>query len=1054
MTPAYRLVRSLPPPPPPPELDAEQRHVVAHPGGPLLVLAGPGTGKTTTLVEAVVARVERGAEPDRVLVLTFSRKAADELRERIALRIGRTVREPAAFTFHSWCFAVLRSFDPPVPRLLSEAERDVRVHDLLLGDLAGDGSTRWPSELFAALPRRGFAREVADLIDRARERGLGAGGLRTLGEREKRPAWRAAGDFLDEYLAVLDRRGEIDYSGLIRRVIDLLRAPVGEEIRGRYDAVFVDEFQDTDPAQEELLAELAGGGRDLGVVGDPDQSIYAFRGADVRGILDFPARFRTASGVPTRVIALAVSRRAGEEILAPARAVAQRLPLPGLDATAVRRHRSSRAVGPPATAPPEIRIFPTVAEEVTAIADLLRRAHVQDGVPWAEMAVLVRSGQRSIPVLRRAFVAAGVPVAVAADEVPVARDPTVAPLLAALRVAAAGWSTLTVEDAHALLLSPLGRALPSGVRVLGRRLRALERAGGVDVPRPSGVLVAEALADPRDLVGVEEWWAEPVRRVHDVITRTARILEDGGSPEEALWELWDASGWAARAARDSAAGGAAGRSADRDLDAVLALFAAAGRLEHRQPRAGVGALLDELAAQVVPTAPAEERGVSGEAVRLLTAHRAKGLEWDVVVVADVQHGVWPDVRRRGSLLDASALGRDGVVEPPSPQAMLVDERRLFYVALTRARRRLLVTAVASVSDSGERPSRFLEEMGLEMPATTLAGTALLSPASLVARLRRVLADESASSALRDEAARLLAELAGTRDENGEPLVPAADPERWWGLRPLTPGRQPVRDPDQPLRLSASAVAAFEQCPLRAFLDREAHAKTTSSPAQGFGMVVHGLAQAVSEGTLPADPDVLMARLDEVWPALAFEAPWIADRERAAARRALEVLLRWLDERQRTYAGAERNFEMTWRDEVVLSGAVDRLERGDDGRVHVIDLKTGKTPKRQVEVENDAQLGVYQVVARDGGLDAALGDDPVVLGGAELVYLRKETAAGRPSVRLQDPLPPAPSWVDELLQRTRETLREEQFPARPGPHCERCPFRSSCPAQDEGTPVIA
>ena len=157
--PAYRLVRHAVAAPAVPALDAEQRSVVAHAAGPLLVLAGPGTGKTTTLVEAVVARVEAGADPDRVLVLTFSRKAADELRERIAARVGRTVAEPAAYTFHGFCHAIVRRYAvTPAgqpPRLLSGAEREVRIRELLRGNAAGEGKTRWPSELAPALTLRG-----------------------------------------------------------------------------------------------------------------------------------------------------------------------------------------------------------------------------------------------------------------------------------------------------------------------------------------------------------------------------------------------------------------------------------------------------------------------------------------------------------------------------------------------------------------------------------------------------------------------------------------------------------------------------------------------------------------------------------------------------------------------------------------------------------------------------------------------------------------------------------------------------------------------------------
>src|SRR5947208_15863471 len=151
-TATFRLVRPALEPVRPPLLDPAQQAVVDHPGGPLLVLAGPGTGKTTTLVEAVVERVRRGASPEQVLVLTFSRKAADELRERIAGRLARTVSEPSAFTFHAWCLALVRAYDEgALPRLLSGPERLVRIRDLLAGSAAGEGATRWPERLIPAL---------------------------------------------------------------------------------------------------------------------------------------------------------------------------------------------------------------------------------------------------------------------------------------------------------------------------------------------------------------------------------------------------------------------------------------------------------------------------------------------------------------------------------------------------------------------------------------------------------------------------------------------------------------------------------------------------------------------------------------------------------------------------------------------------------------------------------------------------------------------------------------------------------------------------------------
>src|SRR4051812_36841479 len=360
---AYRLVRPAVQPVRPPVLDERQRSVVTHDSGPLLVLAGPGTGKTTTLVEAVATRIAEGADPDRVLVLTFSRKAADELRERIATRVGRTVAEPAAYTFHGFCHAIVRRYAPvpsgQPPRLLSGAEREVRIRELLRGNAIGEGKTRWPDELAPALTLRGFAREVADLLDRARERGLDGAGLARLGELHARPAWRAAGEVLDEDLPVLESRDELDYAGLVAPAGHLLDGPAAQ-LRPPLPAVHVDEYQDTDPSQARLLHQLAGDGRLLVAVGDPDQSIYGFRGADVRNILGFRTRFPQRDGSPAEVVSLGTCRRMGPELLAVSRELARKIPLGDL----IRQrdqHRGLTAAGPAADEPAQVPLYPTVA---------------------------------------------------------------------------------------------------------------------------------------------------------------------------------------------------------------------------------------------------------------------------------------------------------------------------------------------------------------------------------------------------------------------------------------------------------------------------------------------------------------------------------------------------------------------------------------------------------------------------------------------------------------------------------------------------------------------
>jgi superfamily I DNA/RNA helicase/RecB family exonuclease len=1080
----YRLRRGVPAAPRPLAPDAAQERVLAHAGGPLLVLAGPGTGKTTTLVEAVARRVEGGLRPEEVLVLTFSRKAAQELRERITARLGTATAGPSAWTFHAFCYALVRAQQPaglseaPL-RLLSGPEQDVALRDLLRGSL--ELGRAWPPSLRASITTRGLAEEVRSLLGRARELGLEPDDLAAVAAREGRDDWAALAGFFAEYLDVLDAQGALDYAELVGRAAALAERPdVGEELRGRFRAVYVDEYQDTDPAQERLLQALAGGGRDLVVVGDPDQAIYAFRGAEVSGLLEFPDRFRTGSGQPAPVVALSTCRRSGAALLEVSRRVAARLPAPGLPTTALLAHRALTA-GP--GVPPglvEAAVHPSVGAEADAVADLLRREHLEQGTPWSRMAVLVRSGTRSVPLLRRVLSAAGVPLEVAGDELPLAREPAVAPLLLALRVADAQRASrdparrgddpldavLTTETARELLLSPLAGAEPAQLRRLGRELRALDRqtASADDapsrLPAPSAELLRRAVDDPRDVLLLDPRSSRPVVRLAQLLDKARGALAAGAGPEAALWELWSGSPWPQRLEAASLSPGSVGRAADRDLDAVVALFDAVARAsERRQRGAGVGPLLDELEAQQIPGDTLAERGVRGEAVRLLTAHRSKGLEWDVVVVCGVQEGVWPDLRPRGTLLQADRLAppAEGRLRtPPDRAALLADERRLFYVALTRARRRVVVTAVASPEEDGERPSRLLAELGVPVVEHTDRVARPLSLPSLVAALRRESVDPDRSPAMRRAAATRLARLVAATDDTGSPLVPAASPDRWWGLVGTSESDHAVLPEGEPLRLSGTSLGGLDECPLRWFLEHEVHAEQATSTAMGFGGVLHALADEVATGRTAADLDTLVARLDRVWGQLAYDAPWQSAQQHDEARAALGRFLEWhAAARDRELVATEVGFEVPVAvagGQVLLRGFMDRVELDRDGAVHVVDLKTGKTPFRKDQVAGHAQLGTYQLAVREGALDEQLPHRPPPAG-AELVMLRIDDAGG-PKVQAQAALPPGPTWVEELLATAVTRVLAEQFPPTPQERCDRCAFRRCCPAQPEGRQVVA
>ena len=1055
----YRLLRSPPPSMRPVQPDAAQSAVLDHPGGPLLVLAGPGTGKTTTLVEAVARRVEQGGlRPDEVLVLTFSRKAAEELRERITSRLGTPTVEPAAWTFHAFCYALVRQHCSPELyaqplRLLSSPEQDVMLRDLLQGSL--ELGRAWPPVLRACLTTRGLAEEVRSLLARAREVGLTPADLAAIAAREGRADWLALAGFFGEYLDVLDAAGSIDYSEVIARAVALAEQPaVGSALRARFRAVYVDEYQDTDPAQERLLQALAGGGRDLVVVGDPDQAIYSFRGAEVTGLLGFPSRFPQVDGSPSPVLSLSTCRRSGPGLLEVSRRLAASLPAPGLAAADVRRHRG--LVSAPGLLPGSVEVatHPSVGAEAEAVADLLRREHLEGGTPWSRMAVLVRSGARSVPLLRRVLSAAGVPLEVAGDELPLGQEPAVAPLLLALRVAA-DPAALTAEAARTLLLSPLGGADPTQLRRLGRALRARDRQTPEAVPAPSAELIRQSVGEVARLAGVEPSLARPAARLAELLARARAVLAGNDGPEAALWELWSGSPWPRRLAAASLAGGANGRAADRDLDAVVALFAAVGRAGEHRRLAAVGPLLDELQAQQIPGDTLADHGVRGEAVRLLTAHRSKGLEWDVVVVCGVQEGVWPDLRQRGSLLEPDRLPAAGadLRVPLDRSALLADERRLFYVAVTRARRRVVITAVQSAQEDGERPSRFLAETGIDVVHHTTRTRRPLNLSSLVATLRHESVDPARSPAMRRAAAVRLAQLAVHTDDRGALLAPAAVPDRWWGLAVPTTSEHPILPAGEPVRMSGSSLSGLSDCPLKWFLEHEVQAKEVASTAMSFGSVLHVLADDVGSERSPADLADMERRLGTVWDALAYEAPWQSRQQHDAAKDALRRFLHWhTADRGREIVATEHAFAVpvtVGGVEVLMRGSMDRVERDSDGGVHVVDLKTGRSAATNVATH--PQLGVYQLAVQAGALAEVLAG-PVQAGGAELVQLRVGDV--EPKVQAQPVLPSGPSWLMELLETAVRRLLEESFPPTPTPACDRCRFRRCCPARPEGRQVIA
>lgn len=1010
------------------------------------VLGGPGTGKTALLVDVAGARISAGADPESILVLTHSRRAAASVRD--AITTGRrdgagATREPLVRTVHSYAFAVLRlqaaAHGNPPPRLMTGAEQDVVLREILRGE-AADGAADWPAHLRTALPLAGFAAELRDLMLRANERGIGPEDLVRLGRKHSRPEWVAAGKFAIRYEQATLLRWSVgmeapeasapalDAAELVGAALtalatddELLRR---EQARVRH--LLVDDAQHLDPQAAQLVSLLARGTDSAVVAGDPDQTVFTFRGADARLLHD--ERYRP--------VVLAYNRRCGAVLAGLAGALAGRLP-------GRANHRGAAPVQ--AGGAVDVAVHATVAKEAAFVADCLRQAHVADGVAWSDMAVIVRSVPLAAPALRRALTAAGVPVAATATELPLAQQRSSSALLTVLR--AVGGNEVTGADALALLSGPIGGADPLALRRLRRGLRRAELAAGgdresVDVLRELLCVSDRGAADvAAALTDVE---AQPLRRVLTVLAKARAAA--GGGIEEVLWAAWQASGLERRWARASLRGGTVGAQADRDLDAVVALFDAAAAYVDRLPRATLGGFVEYVVQQQLPGSP-RRASATPDAVALRSAHAAAGREWEVVAVAGVQEGLWPSLRPRGSLLGTQALlelsdGVGGEGEKLSRTApLLAEERRLLLVACSRARRRLIVTAVESTT--GDRdlvPSRFLHELAEHVSGGREPAPARRLPATsaVLAELRAAVCD-AADPERRARAAAQLARLARAG-------VPGAHPSEWYGL--AEPSSQaPLWDPaDGPVPLSPSVVEQLQTCPLRWALER--HGGTDGDTfAAVKGSVVHALVQALAGGVPPA---TVRAALDKAWTALELGDGWPSRQEYARTTAMLENFAAWLGRTRHelTQSGTEVDVDCVLDGEpaVHVRGRIDRLERDPDDRAVVVDVKTGRNPVSKDDAENHAQLATYQVVAVAAGLTG----EP---GGARLVYVAKSNRNDGATQRLQRPLDA------EGLQRWRQTIHESAAATR-GPAylaivndgCRHCPVASSCPAQDQGRSV--
>ncbi|WP_336645072.1 ATP-dependent helicase [Microbacterium sp. USHLN186] len=1063
---------------------AQHAVVVADATASGVVIGAPGTGKTTALIDRVVHLLKQGLTAEEVLVLTPSRQAATALRDRIGVRVDQATPGPLARSLGSFAFQLVRGVavrqgqEPPA--LLTGADQDRILADLLAGD-AEDAERAWPESLSPAVrASKGFRSELRAFLAECTELGVRPGELSASG----REVWQAVDDFLGEYRDVLGgmRIAHRDVPELLAEATAILHTAEAADLGplARLRAVLIDDAQELTRGGIRIVRALLSRGVAVLAFGDPDISSGAFRGAS-------PELFAELAGVLGAVHVLDGAHRQSPALTALTRTVTEAIGVAG---------RVEHRRPPAQTTDAGVRtlVAPSPHEEIDRIAAVLREWHLDEGIPWSEMAVIAHD-TRQIVALEAELAAREVPTRAAGVPRPLGSEATVRQIIEIVRLGLTPAAERPVEMLAEALVSPFGGLDPVGLRRLRARLRHVELAEGGSTPARE--LLREAMQFPHLFDRVDA----PEARLAQRFALTLRTLHDDGAAgrtvHELLWTVWERArsigGQPLAAAWRAAAVEPGGGEIARSLDSLVALFDAAKRFVERAPQEKPALFIRDILDSEVPEDTLSTPDRPG-LVTLLTPANALGTEFEAVVVAGVQDGVWPNVRLRGGMLEtwrlaeAITAARSGSPEVvpgalDRRRSALHDELRLFVRALSRARRQLVISAV---DDDDLSPSPFFTFLPAPPPPEederrfahplTLRG--------LVARHRRTLttATDAEDAAFAAGQLRILAEAG----------VPGAHVDDWYGVTAATT-TAPLRDLRQgPVRVSPSRLETFEECGLN-WAIAALGGDTVAPPTAGIGTILHEVLERVPDG----DPEAMRAIVDEHWPELDFETAWIGRKERRRTELYIERLRAYLDEVARdggrvVAAEAEFRFSVDLADGTVrpvaapgrradaaaeaedtavhpealaqgadghehalVSGVIDRVEvypaeagehapaRGQrwermsspqtGERVVVVDLKTGKyEPETEANVREHAQLAAYQIAVQEGLLEGA---PAAGLTGARLVIVSKTVGKSQYRVAHQHTLDDEArkAFVQRVVDAGRG-MAADSFTAQVEAHC--------------------
>jgi DNA helicase II / ATP-dependent DNA helicase PcrA len=970
------------------QLNEAQLRAVAYGDGPLLVIAGAGTGKTRVIVERIRHLLESDISllGENILGLTFTNKAAGELKSRVVKAVGERGKDVVLATFHSFCETILKEVDPNrlalesvdhwillrrnLARLKLEKYRRLAEPGQFLSDFIAFFS-RCQDELVSSDDYQAFADQLASELQ-AEKASLDEDTYKERAEqvalqREIARAYTASEEILRDKRAIAINGSIAESVALLKRDAKRLR-----QLRERYKHILVDEFQDTNIAQLELLHLLSQDSRNIVVVGDNDQAIYRFRGASFGSFKLFLQRFTDwtegQDSTPYRV-SLTNNYRSSPNIL--------RVATQAISMNEVSPEFPSKVLQPNRPEGEKIRIveIDCPESEATWVADELQRLH-NGGRRWRDFAILYRQhahrdflveelSRRKIP-----FVISNLSIL----EHPLVRD-----VLAYLRLIAFPYDDI----AFARVLSA-----PAWYMTAEDLVRLSERAAKKRNLALYDVLQAPQgeLAFDQSHGACEELLEFLGERRKTMRHRTAReifgdLIEWLEVPQRAGLQDRKYVNQLGQFVKNWEP-----KSETRGLSEFLEY------LEYFEQAGGVLSLEDD---------------DPGDAVQLMTVHGAKGLEFSHVFLLRVNSGAFP-ARNRAPLFEfPTRLMKE---ELPQGDFHIQEERRLFYVALTRAQERLTLT---TVTERKNKVPVFIEDL-------------LMDPV-----MKRRDISQSAPMVRKKKK-----ETPADKEPHAEDLFPTnqAPPKIFARVAKWAETFHPAVP--EPLKLSSSAVENFRKCPQQYAFAALWSLKEGPHATLSFGSVMHSTIRRFLERlkkgtTLPFEE---VQRIYETeWTNKGYEDEYQEAEYKKDGLEQLKVFYTSIVAEHPKILEQERSFALPLENDVILSGRMDQVNSLGGNKVEIVDYKTGK-PKKNADARKNLQLSIYALAARE-----IFEWNPV-----RLVFHYLQDNSTQVSTRDMKQIEEA----ERIVQETAADIRAKEFPAKPGFVCRSCAYTLICPAHEE------